>query len=429
MSIKVGFEHCKADDLYMPSIWKDRVREINKIIVDKTGAGGDYLGWLDYPTRLEEKEIDRIIKKANFFRDHYEVLVVCGIGGSYLGPRAVIEAINGLYSQDKMKIVYLGNTLDPNYTAEVINFIKDKNFCVCVISKSGTTTETSISFRILKELAEKKYGKDKAKDAIVAVTDKLQGALRKLSDTEGYETFELPADIGGRFSVMTPVGLFPIACAGIDIKEFIEGLRDGVKNYSSENLKENEAYKYALERHALYLRGCKVEMVVTYEPRLECLNGWLKQLFDESEGKEGKSLLVTSCTFTTDLHSLGQFIQEGSKILFETVTYFDEPNKDFEIPFDKDNLDNLNYIAGKNLSYVNRKAYEGTLQAHADVGNVPNITLSLKKLTPRSIGELLYFHMKACAMSAYLNGLNPFNQPGVEVYKKNMFHLLGKPGY
>ena len=427
MSIKVGFDYCKNEDLYTPSIWKDRVREIHKIIVDKTGAGGDFLGWLDYPERLPKSEIDRIIKKANFFRDNYEVLVVCGIGGSYLGPRAVIEAINGLYSNDKMKIVYLGNTLDPNYSNEVLNYIKDKKFCVCVISKSGTTTETSISFRILKELAEQKYGKDKAKDAIVAVTDKEKGALRQLSDTEGYETFELPGDIGGRFSVMTPVGLFPIACAGIDIYEFIKGLKDGMKNYSTEDLDQNEAYKYALERHALYLRGCKVEMVTAYEPRLECFNGWIKQLYDESEGKEGKSLLVTSCVFTTDLHSLGQFIQEGSKILFETVTYFEEPNTDVVIPYDKDNLDNLNYIAGKKLSYVNKKAYEGTLQAHSGVGNVPNITITIDKLTPRSLGELLYFHMKACAMSAYLNGLNPFNQPGVEVYKKNMFHLLGKP--
>ena len=427
--IKVDFNYVQKENLVDFEKYQDVIKEIDASIKNKTGLGSDFLGWNDWPLDYDKDEVKRIKAKANEFIKKYDVLVVCGIGGSYLGPRAVIEAINGLYSQDKMKVVYLGNTLDPNYTAEVINFIKDKKFCVCVISKSGTTTETSISFRILKELAEQKYGKDKAKDAIVAVTDKSQGALRKLSDTEGYETFELPGDIGGRFSVMTPVGLFPIACAGIDIKEFIEGLKDGIKNYSSDNLEENEAYKYALERHALYLRGCKVEMVVTYEPRLECLNGWLKQLFDESEGKEGKSLLVTSCTFTTDLHSLGQFIQEGSKILFETVTYFEEPNTDFEIPFDKDNLDNLNYIAGKNLSYVNKKAYEGTLQAHADVGNVPNITISLKKLTPRSIGELLYFHMKACAMSAYLNGLNPFNQPGVEVYKKNMFHLLGKPGY
>lgn len=429
MSIKVGFDYVKKENLYTPSEWIDRVKEVNKTIVNKTGEGNDFLGWLDYPEKLPQSEIDRIIKKANYFREHYEVLVVCGIGGSYLGPRAVVEAINGLHSKDKMDIVYLGNTLDPNYTAEIIDYIKDKKFCICVISKSGTTTETSVSFRILKELAEQKYGVEEAKNAIVAVTDKAKGALRTLSDTNGYETYVLPDDVGGRFSVMTPVGLFPIACAGIDINEFIAGLRDGIKNYSSEDLESNEAYKYAVERHFLYKQGYKVELAVAYEPRLASVNGWLQQLFDESEGKDGKSLFVTSSIFTTDLHSLGQFIQEGSKILFETVTHFEEPNVDITIPNDKDNLDNLNYIAGKKLSYVNKKAFEGTLKAHSEVGNVPNITITLNKLTPRSLGELLYFYMKAVAMSAYLNGVNPFNQPGVEVYKKNMFHLLGKPGY
>lgn len=429
MAINVKFDYLTKETEFDLSKHQEEITRIHKMIEDRTGEGAEYLGWLHYPTNHDEDEVEKMIEKANQLRRDYDVFVVCGIGGSYLGPRASIEILNGLFSKDKMKIVYLGNTLDPNYIYEAIEFLKDKKFCVCCISKSGTTTETSISFRILKELAEKKYGKEGAKDAIVAITDKEKGALRTLSDNEGYTTFVLPGDIGGRFSVMTSVGLFPMAVAGINIKDFIEGLRTGEKEYGEQDLEMNAAYRYALERHLLYKKGYSVELVASYEQRLSLLIGWMKQLFDESEGKDGKSLYMEGATFTTDLHSLGQFVQDGSKIMFETILYVNNPTNDVEIPFDSDNLDQLNYIAGKKLSYVNSKAHEGTLAAHAFEGNVPNIRIEVDEMNAKTLGEIYYFFMKACAMSAYLNGVNPFNQPGVEVYKKNMFHLLGKKGY
>lgn len=429
MSLKVEFNYLNESKKFNVSDYQKRVTEINEQIENRTLPGGDFLGWLHYSSNFDSAELDRINKKAKEFRDNYELLVVCGIGGSYLGAKAVIEAINGIFPSKQMQIIYLGNTLDPNYINESLEYIKNKKFCVCVVSKSGTTTETSVSFRLLKLLAEEKYGKVGASKAIVAITDKEKGALRKLATIEGYETFALPADMGGRFSVMSPVGLFPIACAGIDIKEFQEGFKLGEKLYGDSDLNKNEAYKYACERHFLYEAGYKVELFADYEPRLSNVNEWLKQLFDESEGKDGKSLFSTSCVFTTDLHSLGQFIQEGSKILFETVLFIEKPNKDVVVPEDKDDLDGLNYLAGKKLSFVNREAYLGTLDAHANTGNVPNITITLDHFDTKMLGQLLYFFMKTTAMSGYLNGVNPFNQPGVEVYKKNMFHLLGKKGY
>ena len=429
MSIRVGFEYLTDEARFDFVSYQTKISRIHRMIHEKNGEGSDFLGWLDYPSNYDKEELERIIKKAEFVRANYDTLVVCGIGGSYLGPRASIEALNGLLSDDKLKIVYLGNTLDPNYMSEVLKYLENKRFAVCVISKSGTTTETSISFRILKEMLESKYGKEYAKDAIIAVTDRSKGALRALSESEGYTTFVLPRDIGGRFSVMTPVGLFPIACAGIDVKEFLEGFKDGQNEYRNESIERNQAYQYALERHLLYKNGFNVEVVASYEPRLQLIIGWMQQLFDESEGKDGKSIFMTGATFTTDLHSLGQYIQDGSKILFETILFIDKPNNDLEIPHDKDDLDNLNYIAGKKLSFVNKKAHDGTLDAHANVGKVPNITIDIDEMSPRVLGELYYFFMIACAMSAYLNGINPFNQPGVEVYKKNMFHLLGKKGY
>ncbi len=428
--INVDFSFVKKELLVDFASYKDKVKEIDKMINEKTGAGSDFLGWLKYPLTYDKEEFNRIKVKAKEFRENYDTLVVCGIGGSYLGANAVIDAINGLYPTTGMKIVYLGNTLDSTYTAQVINYLKNRNFAICCISKSGTTTETSVSFRILKSILEEKLGKERARKAIVCVTDKEKGALKTLATKEGYETYVLPDDVGGRYSVLTAVGLFPIACANIDIDDLMAGALEAMKKYDNANILENDAYKYALERFYLYSKyDYKVEMLCSYELKLRMFNEWWKQLFDESEGKDGKALLTASSVFTTDLHSLGQFIQEGSKILFETVIYIDKPALDVTIPYDEENLDGLNFIAGKNLSYVNSKAHEGTLHAHSESGNVPNIQINLNELTPFTLGELIYFFMKSCAMSAYLLGVNPFNQPGVEIYKKNMFHLLGKPGY
>ena len=430
MSLKVNFNYVGSKNLAPFQEYEERVGNIDRMINEGSGQGSDYLGWLTWPTDYDKDEVTRMLKKAMEFQQNYETLVVCGIGGSYLGARACIEALTGSFNANsKMEVLFFGNTLDPNYSFDLLEYIKDKKFCVCVISKSGTTTETSVSFRILKEMLENKYGKKYAKNAIVAITDKEHGALRKLADIEGYETYNLPANIGGRFSVITPVGLFPIACAGIDINALLAGCRDAQNLYNNPSIYENPAYQYAVERNYLYVNGYKVEMLCSYEPRLKMLNEWWKQLFDESEGKASKAVLTSSCTFTTDLHSLGQFIQDGSKILYETTIYIDHPTSDVEVPFDKDNLDELNYLAGKKLSYINEKAYIGTLKAHSENGGVPNITISLDTLNARTLGHLLYFFMKACAMSAYLLGVNPFNQPGVEIYKKNMFHLLGKKGY
>lgn len=430
MSLEIGIDYLGETNVAPLNEYKERVHSIDKMINEKTGAGSDFLGWVDYPSRISKEELNAIKEKANEFIKNYEVLVVCGIGGSYLGARAAIEALVGNYpSKGAMEVLYFGNTLDPNYSYSLINYIKDKKFSICVISKSGTTTETSVAFRILKKMMEEKMGKEYAKKAIVAVTDKEHGALRQLVNDEGYTSFVLPNDIGGRFSVITPVGLFPIACAGIDIEELIGGCKAAQIAYSSPNLEENSAYKYAVERNYLYNKGYSVEMMATYEPRLKMLNEWWKQLFDESEGKTSKAVLTTSVVFTTDLHSLGQFIQDGSKILYETVIYIENPNHDLEVPHDDKDLDGLNYLEGKNLSYINHKAYMGTLAAHSEIGGVPNITIVLDKMTPFNLGYLFYFFMKACAMSAYLLGVNPFNQPGVEIYKKNMFKLLGKKGY
>ena len=428
--INVDFSFVKKEQLVDFASYKDKVKEIDKMINEKSGAGSDFLGWLKYPLTYDKEEFNRIKAKAKEFRENYDTLVVCGIGGSYLGANAVIDAINGLYPTTGMKIVYLGNTLDSTYTAQVINYLKNRNFAICCISKSGTTTETSVSFRILKSILEEKLGREKARKAIVCVTDKEKGALKTLATKEGYETYVLPDDVGGRYSVLTAVGLFPIACANIDIDDLMAGALEAMKKYDNVNILENDAYKYALERFYLYSKcDYKVEMLCSYELKLRMFNEWWKQLFDESEGKDGKALLTASSVFTTDLHSLGQFIQEGSKILFETVIYIDKPALDVTIPYDEENLDGLNFIAGKNLSYVNSKAHEGTLHAHSESGNVPNIQINLNELTPFTLGELIYFFMKSCTMSAYLLGVNPFNQPGVEIYKKNMFHLLGKPGY
>ena len=408
--------------------YEKQVATINEMIKNKTGAGNDFLGWVDWPVNYDKEELVRIKKDAQYVREHFDVLVVCGIGGSYLGARCALEALNGLKSPDKLEIIFMGQTFSPNYVAQVLDYLEDKNFAINVISKSGTTTETSISFRLLKELLETKVGKEKARKAIFATTDKARGALKTLCNNEGYATYVLPDDIGGRYSVFTAVGTFPLACACVDVEALLKGAAQARKEAESLPLKDNQCYQYAMMRDYMYRHNKPVEMYVTYEPQMSQISEWLKQLFGESEGKEHKGLFPSSATFSTDLHSLGQFIQDGTPLLFETIINVKEPKQDVRIPHDDDDLDGLNYLEGKDLAFVNQKAFEGTLQAHED-GGVPCNVIYLEKLDAYNLGYLFYFFMRACAMSAYMLDINPFNQPGVEVYKKNMFHLLGKKGY
>ena len=408
--------------------YKEQVASIHDMIHNKTGLGNDFLGWVDLPVAYDKEEVKAIQEKVNELKDEIDVLLVCGIGGSYLGARAAIESINGLFPTQKVQIIYIGNTFSSNYLSQVREYVKDKEFAINVISKSGTTTETSIAFRILKDLLEKTKGKEVARKRIIATTDKEKGALKTLSVNEGYTTFVVPDDVGGRYSVLTAVGLFPIAMAGIDINDMLKGAADSREKFNNPDLLSNDAYQYAVARQVLCKQGYPAEMFVTYELQLAMFAEWWKQLFGESEGKEGKGVLPTSATFSTDLHSLGQFIQEGTKVLYETVLKVEKPIADLEIPSDADNLDNLNYLAGKTVDFVNKKACEGTVDAHVNTGGVPNIQITVDEMTAYSFGYLVYFFEIACAMSVYLLEVNPFNQPGVEVYKKNMFKLLGKPG-
>ncbi len=409
--------------------YKKDVERINKMISEKTGAGNDFLGWVDWPEEYDKEELERMKKDAQYVRDHFDILVVCGIGGSYLGARAALEALNGLKSPDKLEIIFMGQTFSPNYIAQVMKYLEGKKFAINVISKSGTTTETSISFRLLKELLEKQVGKEAAKKAIYATTDKEKGALKTLCNIEGYATYVLPGNIGGRYSVLTPVGLFPLAAAGIDVDAMLLGAKEARRAYDNADLEHNMCYQYAVMRDYMYRHDKPVEMYVTYEPQMSQISEWLKQLFGESEGKEKKGLFPASATFSTDLHSLGQFIQDGTPLLFETIINVKKPQLDIQIPHDDLDLDGLNYLEGKDLAFVNQKAFEGTLKAHVEDGHVPCNVISVDELNAKSLGHLFYFFMRACAMSAYLLDINPFNQPGVEIYKKNMFHLLGKKGY
>lgn len=409
--------------------YQESVNRINEMINRRTGPGNDYLGWADWPVNYDREELERIIKDAQYVRDHFDILVVCGIGGSYLGARAALEALNGLKSDDKMEIIFMGQTFSPNYVAQVLKYLEGKRFAINVISKSGTTTETSISFRLLKELLEKQVGKEAARKAIYATTDKEKGALKTLCNQEGYATYVLPSDIGGRYSVLTAVGLFPLAAAGINVKAMLEGAQEARELYNSTDLQTNLCYRYAVMRDYMLNHGKPVEMYVTYEPQMSQISEWLKQLFGESEGKEKKGLFPASATFSTDLHSLGQFIQDGTPLLFETIINVLHPRYDVKIPHDDADLDGLNYLEGKDLAFVNQKAFEGTLKAHTEDGGVPCNVITVDRLDEKTLGHLFYFFMRACAMSAYLLDINPFNQPGVEIYKKNMFHLLGKKGY
>ena len=406
--------------------YQAKVSEAHKWLEEKTGAGNDYVGWVKWPLNYDKEEFERILALKDKLAGKYDVLLVCGIGGSYLGARAALEMIRGLYPENGPEVIFIGNTFSNNYISQVLKHIEGKDVVLNVISKSGTTTETSLAFRIFKQYIEKKYGKEEARTRIIATTDAHKGTLKNLADLEGYEEFVVPDDIGGRFSVFTAVGLLPLALAGVDIKELMEGSLKAMYDYSKESIEENDAYKYAVARRILDNQGYTAEMFVTYELQLTMVAEWWKQLFGESEGKDGKGILPTSACFSTDLHSLGQFVQDGRKVLYETLLLIDELGQDIEFPGDIDNLDNMNYLTGKNISWVNKMAQQGTLSAHADDGNVPNIEIHLKDNSAYSFGYMIYFFMRACGMSCYLVGVNPFNQPGVEVYKKKMFKLLGK---
>ena len=407
------------------------VEEINQELLDKSEDESEFLGWLKLPTEYDKKEFERIKKCAQKIRKDSDILLVIGIGGSYLGARAVIEALHSSFSQmkdDKPHIIFVGNNLSPDYINDVIEVLEGKDFSINVISKSGTTTEPAIAFRIFREILEGKYGIKEARKRIYVTTNKKKGALKQLSEAEGYESFVIPDDVGGRFSVLTAVGLLPIAASGLDIDKIMEGARFAMDKYSDSSLEYNQCYQYAVARNLLYERDKSVEMLVSYNPRMHYFIEWWKQLFGESEGKDGKGLFPAGAEFTTDLHSLGQYIQEGRKILFETVLDIEKSNTDITINMDEDNLDNLNYLYGKKLSYVNKMAMQGTIKAHSE-GEVPNIIVHIDELNEETVGQLIYFFEKACAMSAELLEVNPFNQPGVEKYKTNMFKLLKKPGY
>ena len=415
--------------------YKAQVENIHKDLHRRADEENDFVGWLNLPTNYDKEEFKRIKKAAKKIKKESDILVVIGIGGSYLGARAVIESLTSTFNnmlpakQRKFpQIVYAGNNLSSNYLNELIEYIGDKDFSVNVISKSGTTTEPAIAFRVFREILENKYGIDEARSRIYATTDKAKGALKTLAENEGYEQFVVPDNVGGRYSVLTAVGLLPIAVAGIDIDKLMEGARVAQERYNDPNLKYNECYQYAVVRNILYKLYKNTEILVNYEPKMHYFTEWWKQLFGESEGKDEKGILPVGVDNTTDLHSMGQYIQQGRRNLFETVISIKIPNSDFTINSDDDNLDGLNYLAGKKLDYVNKKAMEGTVQAHVS-GDVPNIEISLNKLDEENLGELIYFFEKSCAMSGSILGVNPFNQPGVEEYKENMFKLLKKPGY
>ena len=408
------------------------VKSANDALYAGTGKGSDFLGWLTLPQDYDKDEFARIKSAAKKIQDNSDVLVVVGIGGSYLGARAAIEFVKSqnynLLKKDTPDIYFAGNTISSRAVAELERMIGDRDFSVNVISKSGTTTEPAVAFRILRELLEKKYGKDGAKERIFATTDKEKGTLKKFADSEGWQTFVVPDNVGGRYSVLTAVGLLPIAVAGIDIDALMQGARDAMEKYFSGDVMKDDCCKYAAIRNILYRSGRKIEMMISYEPSYTMMNEWFKQLFGESEGKDGKGIFTASAVFSTDLHSMGQYIQQGERTLFETVVTFKNSVDEVYIENDKDNVDGLNFLAGKSISFVNQKAFEGTVLAHTD-GNVPNIVIELDNMDEHDLGELIYFLEKACALSGYVLGVNPFDQPGVESYKKNMFALLGKPGY
>lgn len=438
MSKAIKFDYSKAlsfvgqheiDNLAQP------VRLAHEQLHNGTGAGSDYLGWIDLPTNYDKQEFARIQKAADKIKSDSEVLIVIGIGGSYLGARAAIEMLShsfyNLLPKEERKtpqVLFAGNNISSTYVTHLLQLIGDRDWSINVISKSGTTTEPAIAFRIFRSALEKKYGKVEARKRIYATTDAAKGALKKLSAEEGYESFVIPDDVGGRYSVLTAVGLLPIAAAGIDIEGMMNGAADASAEYANPNLAENEAYQYAAVRNALYRKGKATEILVNYEPSLHFVSEWWKQLYGESEGKDFKGIFPAAVDFSTDLHSMGQFIQEGNRNIFETVIQVGEVAEHISIEHDEADLDGLNFLTGKTMDFVNKKAFEGTLLAHTD-GQVPNLIVNIADMTPYTFGYLVYFFEKACGISGYLLGVNPFDQPGVEAYKSNMFALLGKPGY
>lgn len=420
-----GITDGEIDDL------KDKVAEIHKSMNNKESIGSDYLGWLDYPMNYDQDEFERIKEVSKKITSDSDVLLVIGIGGSYLGSKAIIKAIGHSFC-DMLKnenkkhphIIFAGNNLSSAYISDILDALEDKQVSLNVISKSGGTTEPAIAFRIFKNFMYEKYG-DKAKDRIYITTDKTEGNLRKLSEKEGYEVFTIPCDIGGRYSVLTSVGLLPIAVGGGNLDKLMEGARDAMIEYDNSDLNANDCYKYAVVRNILYNKGKQTEFLVTYEPSLKSISEWWKQLFGESEGKDNKGILPVSLSYTTDLHSMGQYIQDGRRDIFETTINIEKTRRDIKIPLYDEDIDGLNYLAGKGIDYVNQKTMEGVIEAHVD-GGVPNLMINLPEINSYYLGGLIYFFEKACAMSGYILGVNPFDQPGVEAYKRSMFKFLGK---
>ena len=435
---KIKFDYSKAVNFFNEEevlSMQPYVDLAHGMVHEKTGLGNDFLGWVELPNNYDKAEFDRIKEAAQKIKSDSDVLLVIGIGGSYLGARAAIEMCshsfrNNLNKEDRNapEIYFVGNNISSTYMMDLLDIIKDKDVSLNVISKSGTTTEPAIAFRIFKDFLEKKYGKEEAGKRIYATTDSKKGALKQLADEEGYETFVIPDDVGGRFSVLTPVGLLPIAASGLDIDAMMKGAQEACEEFKSTDLKENQSYQYAVVRNLLHRKGKDIELLVNYEPQLHYVSEWWKQLFGESEGKDNKGIFPASVDFSTDLHSMGQYIQEGKRILFETVINVENPRRVTTIEKEDIDLDGLNYLAGKTIDFVNEKAFQGTLLAHTD-GQVPNLLVSMERLDEHNFGYLVYFFEKACAVSGYLLGVNPFNQPGVEAYKRNMFALLGKPGF
>ena len=414
---------------------RDFVKVAHQSIHEQTGAGSDYLGWVDLPTNYDKEEFARIQKSAEKIKSDSDILLVIGIGGSYLGARAAIEMLNHSFynalSKEQRKtpqVIFVGNNISSTYMKDLYDLLEGKDFSINVISKSGTTTEPALAFRIFRKLLIEKYGKAEAKHRIFATTDKARGALKTLATEEGYETFVIPDDVGGRYSVLTAVGLLPIAVTGVDIEAMMKGAQAASEDFGKAELDENPAYQYAVVRNVLYNKGKTIEMLINYEPGLQYFSEWWKQLFGESEGKDQKGIYPSSANFSTDLHSLGQYVQEGRRDIFETVINVETPRHELTVEEEVNDLDGLNYLAGKSVDFVNKKAFQGTMLAHTD-GGVPNLVVSIPAMDEYTFGYLVYFFEKACAMSGYLLGVNPFDQPGVEAYKVNMFALLGKPGF
>ncbi|WP_079507219.1 glucose-6-phosphate isomerase [Mesobacillus jeotgali] len=434
----VRFDYSKALSFFGEhevTYLRDFVKVAHHSLHEKTGAGSDFLGWIDLPVDYDKEEFARIQKSAEKIKNDSDVLLVVGIGGSYLGARAALEFLQHSFynalSKEKRKtpqVIFIGNNISSTYMTDVMDLLDGKDFSINVISKSGTTTEPAIAFRIFRKLLEEKYGAEEARKRIYATTDKARGALKTLADEEGYESFVIPDDVGGRYSVLTAVGLLPIAVSGSDIEAMMKGAAQAREDFSKSELEENPAYQYAAVRNALYNKGKTIEMLINYEPSLQYFSEWWKQLFGESEGKDQKGIYPSSANFSTDLHSLGQYVQEGRRDLFETIIKVEKPRHELTIEEAESDLDGLNYLAGQTVDFVNNKAFQGTMLAHTD-GGVPNLVLTIPQLDEYTFGYLVYFFEKACAMSGYLLGVNPFDQPGVEAYKVNMFALLGKPGF